>query len=68
MTIDPRWLKKAEELLPCWCKGEVEVGHLSDCPAKFRPAIAQALQEAYGDGYVNGYKDSDEGYPMKEQP
>ena len=50
MKPDPRWMKKAEELLPCRkglpgaCHGEY---HAEECNANLRPAVAQALQEAY---------------------
>ena len=53
---DERWLKKAEELLPCsgLCPKERlpnGITHFMFCPAHYRETFARALQEAFDERY-----------------
>ena len=57
MTIDPLWLKVAEEKLPCECAPYPDGVHAHYCPARHRPIFAEELQKAYDEGWREGVED-----------
>lgn len=64
---DQRWIDEAERRLPC--KHDCPYAddyHIVFCPAFYRPAVAQALQEAYEAG-VSEYNNAKPATDMKEQ-
>lgn len=66
-NIDPRFIKIAEEDLPCSCKYQLHRGVCEpDCHSRLRPIFAQRLQEAFEIGCIQERRRFDESVAVDE--